>query len=115
MKKLIYSFILTGTLFTSCSMNEEPAGKLNDETAIQTTADATKFRNGIYSNIRSVSNGTFIYSQEMQADMFVGTQINGNRLSPFSISSFTSSDNDLEDLWEYPYKYIANVNYFLPR
>ncbi len=41
MKKLIYSFILTGTLFTSCSMNEEPAGKLNDETAIQTTADAT--------------------------------------------------------------------------
>jgi hypothetical protein len=115
MKKLIYSFILTGTLFTSCSMNEEPAGKLNDETAIQTTADATKFRNGIYSNIRSVSNGTFIYSQEMQADMFVGTHINGNRLGPFSISSFTSSDNDLEDLWEYPYKYIANVNYFLPK
>ena len=102
-------------MLSSCNMDEAPAGRLDDETAIESLNDASKFRNGIYSNIRSLTGGEFIYNTEMQADMFVGTQINGNRLGIFSLNTFNSSNSELENMWKYPYQYIAAVNYFIPK
>lgn len=115
MKKILYSFLVAGAVLSSCNMNEEPAGTLNDETAIQNKEDALKFRNGIYNNIRSITNGGYIYYADMQADMFIGTMINGNRLGVISLGNITSSDIDLESIWAYPYQCIAAVNYFLPK
>lgn len=115
MKKIYLSFLLAGTLLTSCDMNELPAGTLNDETAIQSVADAQMFRNGIYGNIRSITNAAYIYYTEMQGDMFVGTQINGNRLGMMSLGTFLANNTDLDDLWVDTYYYIAATNYFLPK
>ena len=55
MKKVFLSILIAGALFTSCDMNELPAGTLSDETAIQTEKDGMKFRNGIYNSIRSLT------------------------------------------------------------
>lgn len=104
-----------GLLVTSCSMNELPEGTLNDETAISTEQDAMNFRNGIYVNLRSITNGSYIAYTEMQTDMFVGTVTNGNRLGMMSLGTFLASDTDLEPLWANTYSDIAAVNYFLPK
>lgn len=114
MKKLYLGFLIAGgMLATSCSMNELPSGTLNDETAIQTVQDAMSFRNGIYANLRSITSGAFVAYQEIQADMFVGTQSNGNRIGMMSLGSFNASNTELQGLWSSTYSAIANVNYFL--
>lgn len=107
-------------MLTSCNMDEAPVGNLNDETAIQSVLDAEKFRNGIYNNIRSVTSmgsneAAYITTQEIQADMFIGTLINGNRMGPVSLGNIISSDTDNQRLWSAPYDYIAAVNYYLPK
>lgn len=116
MKKYIFSLLaVSSALLTSCSMDEAPKGVLDDQTAIESVNDAFKFRNGIYNNIRSISNASFLYNLDIQADMFVGTQINGNRLGVMNLGTFTSASDDVEPLWADPYAYIAAVNYFLPK
>ena len=115
MKKIYLSFLLVGSLLTSCDMNELPAGSINEETAIESVADALQFRNGIYNNIRSITNGGYVYYTDMQADLFIGTQSNGNRLGMMSLGTFQANDTDLESIWAGPYSCIASVNYFLPK
>lgn len=115
MKKIFLSIFLTGTLLSSCSMNELPIGSLSDETAIESEKDAMKFRNGIYNNIRSLTAGSVITYPDIQADQFIGTIVNGNRMGPISIGNINSGDNDLEGFWSSPYSGIAAVNYFLPK
>lgn len=120
MKKILFSILASGALFSSCNMDEAPVGKLNDDTAIQSVLDAEKFRNGIYNNIRSITGmgsneATYITTPEIQADMFVGTLINGNRMGMISLGNINPSDKDNELLWQIPYDYIAAVNYFLPK
>lgn len=102
-------------MLASCSMDELPIGSLPDDTAIQNLQDAGKFRNGIYVNIRDITNTDYVYDTEIQADMFIGTLINGNRLGVISLGNINSSDTDLEGLWSDSYAYIAAVNYFLPK
>lgn len=115
MKKIFFSIFLAGALLSSCSMNELPIGSLSDETAIETEKDAMKFRNGIYNNIRSLTAGSMITYPDIQADQFIGTIVNGNRMGPISIGNINSSDKDLVGFWSSPYSGIAAVNYFLPK
>lgn len=115
MKKIFISLLIAGALFTSCSMNEEPIGSLSDETAIESPLDALKFRNGLYVQLRSLTTGSTIVYPEMQADMFVGVQGNGNRLGFMSLGNILPNSTDLEAKWSYPYSMIAAVNYFIPK
>ena len=114
MKKLYFSILAVSSLFASCDLNQLPQGVLEEETAISSKLDALKYRNGIYYALRDITNSDYLYNMEIQADMFVGTQINGNRLGQISTGDIFSSDKDLEGLWSDPYFYIAGVNYFLP-
>lgn len=115
MKKIFLSIFLTGVFLSSCSMNELPAGTLSDETAIESEKDAMKFRNGIYNDIRSLTAGNVITTPDIQADLFIGTVVNGNRMGIVSIGNLNSGDNDLTAFWADPYSCIAAVNYFLPK
>lgn len=101
-------------MLASCSMNELPVDSIDDKDAIQNLQDAAKFRNGIYVNIRNITSGKFIYCSEIQADMFIGTLINGNNLGVISLGSINSSDSDFEEIWAYSYAFIGATNYFLP-
>ncbi len=115
MKKIFFSIFLTASMLTSCDMNELPAGTLNDETAIQTEKDAMKFRNGLYNSIRSLTGGNSVSYPDIQADLFIGTVVNGNRIGPISAGNILSSDKELESFWASPYGAIADANYFLPQ
>jgi len=115
MKKIFLSIFFVGTLLASCDMNELPVGSLSDETAIESEKDAMKFRNGIYNEIRSLTAGGSIAYPDIQADQFVGTIVNGNRMGPINIGNINSGDKDLEGFWSGPYEAIASVNYFLPK
>lgn len=114
MKKIYITILAASSLLASCDMNQLQPGVLNDETAISNKRDAQKYRNGIYVAIRDITSSNYVYTTEIQADMFVGTQINGNQFGPISSGNIYSNDDDLEGLWADPYYFIAVVNYFLP-
>lgn len=103
--------MLIGALtFSSCSMDEAPFGKLDDKTAIQKAADLRQFRNQLYSNMRSVTSGVWLYRSDIQMDEFHGLINNGNREGVYSNGTFTSADNDLKGMWQNAYNVIAKCN-----
>lgn len=111
MKKIYFSFILMGALtFTSCSMDEAPYGKLDDKTAIQKAADLRDFRNQLYSNMRTITSGAWLYNSDIQMDEFHGLINNGNQVGTFSTGTFTSSDGDITSSWSSCYNVIAKCN-----
>lgn len=113
MKKIILSFAVLATLFTSCDMNEFEAGKIPTDSSLETVLDANKFRNGFYMNLRAMTNGDWLTAPDIQADMFIGTQLNDNRNGVMSFSTFNPSSTDIEGFWTSPYSVIANCNLFL--
>lgn len=113
-KYLLYTLVAMASL-TSCDMNETPYGSLDDSTAIQTVNDAMRYRNGFYTGFRGIFSGSYITRPELQADMFNGITINGNRNGTFANGIFNSSDGDIDSFWQGYYTRIANVNYFIPK
>lgn len=111
MKKIYFSFILMGALaFSSCSMDETPYGQLDDKTAIQKAADLRDFRNQLYSNMRGMTSGSWLYNSDIQMDEFHGLINNGNQVGTFSTGTFTSSDGDITGSWSGCYSVIAKCN-----
>ena len=100
MKKIFLIFALPALLFASCSMNEEPVGTLGDKDAILNVRDALAFRNGLYVNLRDISNGGYITGQDLQSDNFVGMTTNGNRWWLWSNkTAILSNDTEPCGLW----------------
>lgn len=114
MKKSIYSVLLTGLLFASCNLNEEPFGQLNIDDAVTTPQNALKFRNGIYTGLRARSAGGYIYYTAIQADEFIGVISNGNRLGVISLGNIDPGTTDLTGAWSNPYSGTMQINYYLP-
>lgn len=113
--KAKFLFIAAATsLLASCSMDLDPAGTLNDKDAIESVNDAAAFRNGFYSTIRSFSSSQFFSISDIQADMFNGLVMNGNRLGPIANGNVIPSESDITSYWASLYGAIANTNYFLP-
>ncbi len=111
MKKTYLSFMLMGALtFASCSMDQSPYGSLDDATAIQKIQDLRQFRNQLYSNMRTITSGAWLYEQDIQMDEFHGLINNGNREGVFSLGSFTPSDSDIKGYWKSCYNVIAKCN-----
>lgn len=113
MKKILLSLILAGGLLTSCDMDVKPVGSIVDSNAVVSMNDCYRLRNGIYSSLRSVNTGGYVYFTEMQMDKFQGIQINGNRIGNIANGSILSSDGDIESVFSGLYSRIANVNFFL--
>lgn len=106
--------MLVGALaFSSCSMDEAPFGKLDDQTAINSAQSLRQFRNQLYSNMRTVTSGAWLYRSDIAMDEFHGLISNGNREGVYSNGSFTSSDADLKSMWQSSYNVIAKCNSIL--
>ncbi len=115
MKKIYITIFGCCALLSSCGMNELPVGSISSENAIESTQDVLEFRNGIYDAIRDVSGGSYTAYLDIQADYFIGTLSNGNRLTNISTGNFNSATRDIEGFWSNPYSYIAGSNYILPK
>lgn len=116
MKAKIFSTIAISALAalaSSCDMDLAPIATLDEETAIQNTNDAMRFRNNFYNGIRALSSSQFYTLAEMQADCFNGLVINANRMGTLANGSVLSSDDDITSYWASLYSLINNVNYFV--
>lgn len=116
MKKILFSMLTLGaSVLTSCDMDLAPIGSINDTDAIESVTDVEYFRNGLYSNIRALSTGAYVFYTELQMDEFLGLTINGNYYSAFNNGTVLSSDGDMESIWGGLYGAIGNCNFLIPR
>lgn len=115
MKKIIFTLLLAGGLLTSCDMDKKPFGSLDDTTALQSVNDCYRFRNGLYSSLRAITAGSYLYFPEIQMDIFQGIVGNGNREGNFSNGDIISSDSDIESFWASMYTRINSANYLIEK
>lgn len=116
MKKIYFSLMLIGALaFSSCSMDKAPYGQLDDETAIESANDLRQFRNSLYTSMRGVTSGSWLYFSDIQMDEFHGLISNGNRIGTFSNGTITPSDGDVTSMWSGCYSTIATANAIIDR
>ena len=83
MKKIYFSLMLLCAMaFTSCSMDKAPYGSLDDKTAIEKEQDLRQFRNAMYTNLRVVTSGSWLYLSDREV------------LMPFAVDDFAASLRD---------------------
>lgn len=111
--KYLIILAAVASIFSSCDMDLAPVGSLPDDSAIETLNDAQRFRNGLYSNSRSFNTSGFFTVPELQADMFNGLVINGNRNGPIANGDVVPSNDEITAYWLLLYGNIANCNYYL--
>ena len=102
--------LLGAMAFSSCDMDLKPVGTLDEETAIQNSLDMRKFRNTLYSNLRTVTAGSYVYLTDIQLDAFNGLIINGNNLSDFSFGQIYPTNSSITSYWGGNYVMISNCN-----
>ena len=102
--------LLGAMAFSSCDMDLKPVGSLEEETAIQNSQDLRKFRNTLYTNLRSVTSGAFVYLTDIQLDGFNGLISNGNNLSNFSYGQIYPTNENVTGYWSSNYVMISNAN-----
>lgn len=115
MKKIFLSMMLVLGLCTSCHMDLQPYGVLNEESAVQNMNDLRSFRNGVYTSLRGMTSGSWVTTSDIQMDQFHGLISNGNRGGIISNGLLTSSDSDLEGFFGSCYGVIAKANYLIAR
>ena len=91
--------LLGAMAFSSCDMDLKPVGELDEETAIQSTQDMRKFRNTLYTNLRVVTAGSYVYLTDIQLDGFNGLITNGNNLSDFSFGQILPTNSSVTSYW----------------
>lgn len=116
MKKIYLGLLSLAALFSSCDMDYTKPGTISTENGIESYEDCQSFANGIYSNLRSRTAGSYISLAEIQADKFVGTTAFGNRGGSMSVyGALAASDQDLTDMYYSLYTGINAVNFFVPK
>lgn len=114
MKKIYFSLLLVLVgLVTSCDMNKEPYGSLVEDKAIQSMQDISRFRGGVYTSLRSMSTGSWVYYQDLQMDEFHGLVSNQNRNGDISAGTFNASTPEFASYWGGCYSVIAKANYLI--
>lgn len=114
MKKISFAlFMLLGLTVVSCDMDKEPYGSLVEENALQSMNDVHRFRNSLYSNLRSMTLGSWLVTSDIQMDEFHGVINNGNRYGIISNGIFTSSSDEVTGFWGGCYGVIASANYLI--
>lgn len=116
MKKIIYSILSLGALFTtSCELSLPEPNVIPDDDGMVDVTDCLHFRNGIYNGLRSRTTGAYIYYTDLAMDQFVGTVQNGNTNNNINRGNINSSMDQATSLWAAYYGGIVTANYFIER
>lgn len=112
--KILYIAVASvGLMSASCSMDLEPIGSIIDTKGLESYSDVYGFRNSLYIASRSLNTGAFYPYAEIQADMFNGITMNGNRGGTIANGNISSADSDFENYYAALYTYINYTNYML--
>ena len=103
---------------TSCDMDLTPSQYVEAEdpsTSINSELTLNAMRRGIYSSYRSTFYGGMSQPSEVMLDGFNATVDFGNNYGPIhrTDASFTSSDEDVQTLWNGYYGSIKDYNIFI--
>ena len=114
MKKLVKYTILTALLISvvvSCELDRYPFNQIEQSQAFQTADDAVSLRNGLYSDLRGMLHGIYMYTTDLQADMLNATLDFGNRNGfPHRWTGFLADNYTIRDTWRGYYSNLVNVN-----
>lgn len=115
MKKIYLGLLASVALITSsCDMNTTNFGVIDMDNAIESKADAQKFLNGIYGNLRGCTAGGYVAYTDIQMDKFVGTIGNGNRLGQIAKAQILATNQEITPQYSGLYGNIGATNYFIP-
>lgn len=116
MKKKYLSIIAgAAVIMSSCDMETVQHGVL-DDTAPLNFEYATNMRNNVvYSNLRSMSVGAWVYNTELQLDQFIGMSNNGGRGGNIANGFLSSATSEFSGPYESCYSVISRCNFLLPK
>ena len=114
MKNIIKILSLTAVIAVtsvSCELNRYPYDAIEQSQAFMTMKDASTLNNGLYSSLRGVVYGLYMFSTDVQADLLNATLDYGNRNGfPHKWTPFLADDYTIRDTWRYQYNTITNIN-----
>lgn len=113
MKKYILPILSLGLMFSSCDMNYDQPGTITDNQSLTNVEEAQAYRNQLYSSLRGLTSGAFVYYTELEMDQFIGVVGNGNRGMYFTTLTADASYSDLSAIFNSLYSSMKNINFFL--
>lgn len=117
MKKII-NIILGAAFFglftMSCEVERFPYDQIEQTQAFQNMTDAQTINNGMYAQLRNRVYGIYMFSTDVQADLFNASLDFGNRNGfPHRWEGFLSTDYTIRDTWQGYYSAMVNLNNIL--
>lgn len=111
----IFSILFAALILTvtACDMNKRPYSVIDPNNAMSSMQDAAKLRNYIYVNLRGATSGSWVYSTEVQSDLFNASVDFGNNGGDLYRWDFVSSLGNASTVWGGCYGVIANNNYVI--
>ena len=104
------ALLLAGTMTISCNLNLFPDSSISTGASMQSLEDCGKWRNGCYASMKYLTTGGFVYTTELQTDLFHAVKNFGNFDGEFYHYHVTPSSEMPGIVWFGLYAYIANIN-----
>lgn len=115
MKKIFLSLVACAGLFTSCDMNTTQYGVVEDTTELDFNFVTQNRNYSVYSCLRGMTVGAWVYSEELQLDQFIGLSTNGARGMNMADGSINSATSEPTSMFQSCYAKIAQVNFTLEK
>jgi|LSQX01.1.fsa_nt_gb hypothetical protein len=111
----IYKLVVLALVFAfatvSCEVERFPYNQIEQTQAFNTMNDANTIVNGMYMQLRNRMYGIYMYTTDVQADLYNATLEYGNRNGfPHTWEGFLAGDYNIRDIWYGYYSALTNVN-----
>lgn len=112
MKKIFLMFVSATALLSSCNLDMEPSTVLK-ESEVATIEHIEALSTGLYSGMKIVAFGEYLYYADYHTDLFFETKSSGNRGGYFANWQIFADDKDVSSMWFGYYSLVDRANYIL--
>lgn len=103
---------VSAAVLSSCNLDIDPTTVLKDKDAA-TLEHLDGVFVGLYSGMKVVTSGEYLYYADYHTDLFFETRSSGNRGGYFASWSLNSVDSNVASMWLGYYDMVKRVNYAL--
>ena len=114
--KNIKTFLIAATAVlavSACSLEKYPDNAISTNDAMESVADCQAFRNGLYSGMKGVFTGAYVYATDLQTDLYHAVMNFGNFQGAFYHYSVVASESMAANAWFGLYSVIGNANFLI--
>ena len=114
--KNIKTFLIAATAVlavSACSLEKYPDNAISTKDAMESVADCQAFRNGLYSGMKGVFTGAYVYATDLQTDLYHAVKNFGNFQGAFYHYSVVASEGMASNAWYGLYGVIGNANFLI--